>query len=805
VDHTLETSRFRRIGIWLGKWFVILVAVGLLGRGVFFWAPMPTALTAASLKKPLSLRIVDRNGKLLREVQSGRLGVAHWKRLDQISKFLISATLLSEDRRFYSHFGIDPTAVVRAIKSNMDAGGIRQGGSTITQQLVRNLLSPSIDGADRDLSRGWKKKLLESYWAVRLECSTSKDEILESYLNRIYYGNQCYGIEAAARFYFSRGADQLSLAQSTFLAVLPRAPESFLPFQRPEEIEKYQFQLLERLRKTGAISEQEFVIAIGEKIEFKPTFGSFRAGHFCDYVLAQNAESLALAGVVKTTLDIELQEDFEKILRTQVDRLGDKNVHNGALVALDLNTGEILAMVGSTSYEKSQFNAALAGRQPGSSLKPFTYGIAMEIDKTPASLLPDLNLYPNQVKNGYIPHNYDEKFHGPVRLRTALACSYNVPVVRVLEEIGTESLLLRLRQLGFNRLTKNANHYGLGLTLGDGEVTLLQLCNAYRCLGRQGLFQESKWEFGDAQAPETRVFNRGVCFLLGDILQDAQERAPAFGPRSVLEMPFWCPVKTGTSKGYRDNWTLGFSRNYVVGVWVGNLDGGVMRKVSGVTGAAPVFREVMSVLEKRSRGFSNSVAPHVPSGIERATICPQSGMLASAICPNSIQDYFLAHRKPTKPCLFHRLKLANGQLLSVESPGVDLARLRHLPGNQVVITYPPLYRGWMRQNHMADYPWGVSESRNQDARPVQITFPDGESYFRCDPQASRQTQKIHFKAKLPAATTRVAWLVDQRPIPSESDFSAWWQLVPGRHDLTVQAFSNNASLGQSESIHFTVR
>lgn len=775
-----------------------------MAGGAFFAPSLPTALTPDSLKKPLSLRIVDRKGKLLREVQSARQGVAHWKKLEEISPFLISATLYSEDRNFYRHFGIDPIAVGRAAKANWSAGRIREGGSTITQQLVRNLmLEVPPQGQPAPELRGWRKKLSESFWSVRVEFASSKRDILESYLNRIYYGNQCYGIEAAARFYFSRSADQLSLAQSTFLAVLPRAPESFLPFQNPEEVQAYQVQLLERMHQAGVVSTDDYRIAVAEKIEFKPSFGSFRAGHFCDYVLSQNGEQLATAGVLQTTLDIELQEDFEKILRAQVQRLGDKNVHNGALVALDINTGEILAMVGSTNYETSQFNAAVAGRQPGSSLKPFTYGLAMEADKTPASLLPDLNLYPNQVKNGYIPHNYDEKFHGPVRLRTALACSYNVPVVRVLEEIGTETLLNRLRQLGFNRLTENANHYGLGLTLGDGEVTLLQLCNAYRAMGRDGLFQESKWDMTDSRPAESQVLNRRVCFLLSDILQDAHERAPAFGRRSVLEMPFWCPVKTGTSKGYRDNWTIGFSRNYVVGVWVGNLDGTAMRKVSGVTGAAPVFRECMSVLEKRAKGVSNSVPPHVPADVEKVAICPQSGMLASEICPNSIQEYFLKERKPGKRCLFHRLKLSNGQLLSVESPGVDLQRARQTPGTQVVITYPPLYRGWMRQNQMADYPWGIAET--QDARPVQITFPDGESYFRCDPQASRQTQKIHFKVKLPSATTRVTWTVDQRPIPSEADFSAWWQLVPGRHKLSVQAFSKDASLGQSEAIHFTVR
>lgn len=781
------------------------LALGLLSILGFFAPSMPVQLQPRGLRQPVSLRIVDRNGRLLRDVQSTRQGVAHWKQLSEISPFLVQATLCSEDQRFFQHAGVDPLAVLRAIRINWSKGRIVQGGSSITQQLVRNLVS--LESSDPQ-SRGWRVKLCETYWALRLEWAASKDEILESYLNRIYYGNQCYGIEAAAHFYFGRSSHQLSLAQSAFLAILPRAPEGFLPFQEPEEVQKFQRLLLDRMLAEGRISQDDYQRACQEPLEFRTSGGAFKAGHFCDYVLGQrNQSNQGNQGEIRTTLDVGLQEDFEKILRTQIERLRRKNVHNGAVVALDLRTGEVLSMVGSTNYDDSQFNAALAGRQPGSTLKPFTYGLALERDKTAASILPDLNLYPNEVTHGYIPRNYDEKFHGPVRLRTALACSYNVPVVRVLETFGTDLLLRHLRELGFDRLTREANHYGLGLTLGDGEVSLLQLCNAYRCMARGGVWQAEEYlPSGQTDRIQKQVMDPRVCFILADILRDPLEREASFGLGSVLDMPFWCAVKTGTSKGYRDNWTVGFTDRYVVGVWVGNLDGEAMQGVSGVTGAAPIFRECLLALHRRDGSLPQP--PSLPAKVVQRPVCPQSGVLAGPFCDHTINEFFLEEKQPTNQCSVHRLQV-NGQLVPLDLQGPEARRWRHTAGAAVVLCYPPLYREWMREKGLAWYedraPSRPLTDSPDSSERVRILFPDGQATFRIDPRLRDEQQKIHFKGLFPRTSTRVEWKVDGQTVPSDADMQCWWTLQRGMHRVSFSAWSQTTLLGTSKELNFQVR
>lgn len=749
-------------------WAKILLGLTLAGLALFFAPPLPVELT--QLKRSFNLRLLDRQGRLLRVVAADDSGFQNWRGLEQVSPDLVRATLASEDQRFYSHPGVDPLAVARAWRHNWQAGRVLEGGSTLTQQLVR-MLRPAA-------SRGWGNKLVESYWALRLERRHSKRQILESYLNLAPYGLQTYGIEAAAQLYFGKPCSQLSLAESTFLAVLPRAPEAFLPYQNPEEITLYQHRLLAHMRKLGMIGAEEEKRALAEPIRLRPLDSTWEAGHFCDYLLGQLPPDRR--GDIRTTLDLELQHDIEGILAVHLKRLHSRKVSNGAVVVLDVASGEVLAMCGSLDYQSGQFNACLAGRQAGSTLKPFTYALALERDYSAASILPDLNLYPERVVHGFIPRNYDERFHGPVRLRQALACSYNVPVVRVLERLGVESLLSRLRQLGFARLTQSAQHYGLGLTLGAGEVSLLELARAYRCLARQGRYSAERAWLEQPAPPEKTVLDPAVAALIGDILKDPQARAPSFGLHGPLNFRFECAAKTGTSKGYRDNWTVGYTPLYVVACWVGNFDGSSMRNgVSGITGAAPIFHDVMAALAQRDGG---SPPFRLPPGLKRLAICEASGLPPGPDCPNTLQEWFLERKLPRQTCDMHRRMRMDGR-------------------EQVVCLYPPLYRAWALAQGLPQPrpPKTVGHSE------VAIAYPDNGAIFRLDEHLRGEYQKLHLRVTVPDWCDSVQWKIGETVMISRArPFDQWWQLRPGGY--LVQATALGAGRRESsQGIRILVR
>lgn len=736
------------------RWVQGFVGLSLLGAALFFAPPLPPDLR--QLRRTYNLRLLDRDGRLLREVASNQATEQNWKGLDQVSPWLIQATLAAEDHRFYSHWGLDPLAVGRAMRSNWKAGHVLEGGSTITQQVVRLLMPPA--------DRGWRQKVYETYWALRLERSRSKQEILECYLNLAPYGLQTYGIEAASQLYFDKPASQLSLAEATFLAVLPRAPESFAPYQDLDEIVVFQKKLLGQMGRIGAITAEEEKRALAEPLRLRPLDSTWEAGHFCDYLLTRLPDHST--GEVRTTLDLGIQHDVEGIVKVHLKRLHSRGVSNGAVVVLDVQSGEVLAMVGSVGYAEGQFNACLAGRQGGSSLKPFTFGLALERDYTAASLLPDLNLYPKQLDKGFIPRNYDERFHGPVRLREALACSYNVPVVRVLERIGVERLLVRLRDLGFARLTESAQHYGLGLTLGAGEISVLELARAYRALARGGRYGTEKLWQGQPELPDRQVFDPAVAALLTDILKDGQARAPAFGLSSPLNFPFEVAAKTGTSKGYRDNWTVGYTPHYVVACWVGNFDGSSMRNgVSGITGAAPIFHDVISGLAQRDGG-SPPFSSH--DGLRQLAVCAESGELIGPDCPHPLQEWFLERRLPTRPCSFHERV-----------------------GDKLFCHYPPLYRAWALAQGIAQPPAGAKPSESE----VAVAFPDNGAVFRLDQHLRGDYQRLHLKATVPDWCEWVEWHVgDDKVRGARRPFDAWWTLRRGGFYVTAVAHGGGRTL-----------
>lgn len=595
--------------------------IGVLATMVFFVIPFQTYQWLVSLPNPellsrrdleVSTKIFDRNGILLYEIYAdqNRTPVP----LGKIPHFVIDATIAIEDRDFYSHQGFSLRAILRALSETYLHSNI-QGGSTITQQLIKSaLLTPEVK-----FSRKLKEILL-AFWAERLY---SKNQILEMYLNQVPYGGTAWGIEAASQTYFGKSVKDLTLGQASLLAGLPAAPSEYSPFgSNPEKTFERQREVLRRMLEDHYITKNQLDDALKEPIQFaSPTIG-IRAPHFILYIkdlLEQRygARLVEQGGLrVKTSLDINLQEKVEDLVKTRVESLRSLRVGNGAALVTNPKTGEILAMVGSKNYFDTtgdgNVNVTTSLRQPGSSIKVVNYAAALEDGFTAASILDDSPvIYRTPGSLDYAPVNYDGKFHGPTPLRYALGNSYNVPAVKTLAKIGVPAMLEKGILMGIQSW-KDPSRYGLSLTLGGGDVTMLEMASVYGTLANSGV-QKDLLPILDVTDYTGKVIERNkgaqgvsavkpeVAWILSNILSDNNARTSAFGPNSSLVIPGkTVSVKTGTSNDKRDNWTIGYTPSYDAVVWVGNNDNSPMDPylTSGITGAAPIWHDIMTEILK---------------------------------------------------------------------------------------------------------------------------------------------------------------------------------------------------------------
>ncbi|GAB4487312.1 MAG: PBP1A family penicillin-binding protein [Anaerolineales bacterium] len=701
------------------RWLVIslftLVMVAILGAiaavAAYFSiaADLPTVddLRARSSQFETT-RILDRNGNNLYEIVDPNAGRRTTVKLNQISPYVVAATIATEDKEFYNHPGFDPIAILRALWANTETGGQGGGASTITQQLARALLlSP-----EERTQRTYMRKVREIILAAEITRRYSKDEILELYLNEIYYGNLAYGIEAAAETYFGpaidgqlTGApngiltDDLNLAQASFLAGLPQSPAVY-------DIHTNRIATLNRHRDVIVLmytlsadkdcievsnSPQRVCVGVQEALQASQDIENYafptpniqmRYPHWVQYIRSQleakyDAQTIYRSGfTVYTTLDPALQEIAQQLVTSQVNLLfaEGKNVKNGALVAIQPQTGQILAMVGSPDFYNEdidgQVNMATSPtRQPGSSIKPLTYVAAFEKGWTASTLLWDVPTGfppsgdPNDPREPYAPRNYDGKFRGPVTVRSALANSYNIPAVKTLYEVGIyddpntpakEGLIGMAQKLGITSLTRN--DYGLALTLGGGEVSLLEMTGAFAVFANNGVrvppvailkVVNSAGNVVEEYAPPPgeQVIRPEHAFILSSILSDNDARRPMFGSNSVLNLPFPAAAKTGTTNDFRDNWTMGYTPDLAVGVWVGNADYTPMQNTTGLTGAAPIWSQFMQQAIPRLTG-GNPSPFNRPPGIVDKVICAVSGTEPSQWCPQQRSEIFAADQPP---------------------------------------------------------------------------------------------------------------------------------------------------------------
>jgi penicillin-binding protein 1C len=638
-------------------------------------------------------RIFDRNGDLLYEILDPTAGRRTYVRLSKISPYMVAATIATEDKGFYSHPGFDVTAIVRAFWQNYQSGETVSGASTITQQLARSLLFTPEERSEQT----YQRKVREAILAAEITRRYTKDEILELYINEIYYGNLAYGVEAAAETYFGISAEKLDLAQATFLAGLPQAPAVYdiytnreATFARHKDVLALMYQAsqeqgciyVSNAPQKVCVDAVSVVDAAKEMqgYQFNSPEIKIRYPHWVNYIRAQleaqyDPQTIYRAGFnVFTTLDPALQDIAQTAVSQQVASMGAQNAKSGALVIIQPNSGEILAMVGSADFYNDsisgQVNMAVNPRQPGSSIKPITYLAAFEQGWTPGTLIWDVpseftpSGLPNDPSPPYKPVNYDGAYHGPVTVRTALANSYNIPAVKTLQFVGIyddpskpgeQGLVQMARRLGISTLTRP--DYGLSLTLGGGEVTLLELTGAYAVIANRGvrvplvaiekiIDYNGEVVFENRHQAGEQIVRQEHAYLISSILSDNQARTPAFGPHSVLELPFPVAVKTGTTNDFRDNWTLGFTPDLVVGVWVGNPDYTPMRNTTGLSGAAPIWANVMQTALQKLTQDNGPAQFTRPPGVVEHVICAISGTIPSKWCPRQRGELFAIDQPP---------------------------------------------------------------------------------------------------------------------------------------------------------------
>ncbi|MFZ5845352.1 MAG: transglycosylase domain-containing protein [Patescibacteria group bacterium] len=665
----LTVKKYRRYAFWL-------LPLALIGSTYFFIfrdLPSPTRLGRYDI--PLATKIYDRRGHLLFDIyaEQNRSPVP----LADIPKHVQQATIAIEDKDFYKHQGINPVGgILRAMTATITRRKL-QGGSTITQQLVKSaLLTPQ-----RTLTRKIKEIIL-AFW---VELLYPKDKILEMYLNQVPYGGTAWGIETAAEKYFGKQVGELTLAEAALLAGLPQAPTLYSPFgAHPELASQRQKEVLRRMVEDRYITPDQAEEAAQEELVFQPESG-IRAPHFVMYVKERLVEKygenlVERSGLkVTTTLDLELQEFAQDVVATEVTKLKNLRVTNGAALVAQPATGEILAMVGSANYfatPSGNYNVTTALRQPGSAIKPINYAIGLEKKiVTPATLFLDVpTCFANLNQPNYCPKNYDGKFHGPVQLRFALGNSFNIPAVKMLYLNTVHDMVASSSAFGFETLT-DPTRYGLSLTLGGGEVRLTDMAEAFSVFANGGIrrdlvsilkvvdkngkvLEEYKDPNLDRDVPSQllisgpRVVSPETAFLISHILLDNNARSEAFGPSSALVVPGHAvSVKTGTTDDLRDNWTIGFTPQFLVAAWVGNNDNSKMNQalVSGVTGAAPIWNRIMrKVLERKP-----DLWPKQPDGVVGAQICAITGLLPpnpegdDKGCPTRF-EYFIRGTLPTE-------------------------------------------------------------------------------------------------------------------------------------------------------------
>lgn len=840
---------------------IILVGLGLTAAAQhWLMVDLPHPDELYHYTSAPSTKIFDRHGTLLYEITDPHQGLHTPLTLDEIPQACIQATIATEDGSFYTNPGVDAWAIIRALYINIRGGEILSGGSTITQQLARNLLLSPEERTEVSLTR----KLREAILAWRLARTYSKNEILTLYLNEMYYGNLAYGIEAASRTYFGKNAAELDLAECAMLTGLLQNPVAHNPLEHMESAKARQEIVLGLMEKQGYITKAEQHEALREKLQYAAVPFPIEAPHFVMHIWGElertyGREAIYTQGLqVHTTVDLNIQQAARRIARYRLAELtqqregeAPKIVRNAAVVVIEPHSGEVLAMLGSPDYFNPRIdgavNATVATRQPGSSIKPLTYAAAFDPDiaarygydpLTAASMLVDVRTaFTTQEGQPYAPANYDRTWRGPVLMRPSLAGSYNLIAVKVLEHIGLDTLVDVSRQAGIT--TFDNKNFGLALTLGGGEVKLLELTAAYGPFVNGGRSIEPVtiqritdhtgkiiYSLPPDVNPGEQIMDPRTAYLITDILSDNYARRTTFGDASPLRLSRPAAAKTGTTQDWRDNWTIGYTPDLMVGVWVGNADNEPMRNVSGVTGAAPIWRDLMEALHKGHpvREFA------VPDGLVEKEVCGINGRIPlpnanfnlqansfegelttlqtaqyAVACPHVITEKFIPGTEPRQFDDWHQaiaidrrngLRATPGCLLdyvAFERYTIYPAEAAEWAKKQGVPTPPEQYTDLCVNVAPYEQPVQVASASERDSAPLIFTSPDPGTIFRVVSNIPRADQKIRVAVR-PAngvAVQEIALYLNGQRLTEGT--STLWQMQPGTHVFLAKGIG---ALGQ---------
>src|SRR2546427_6011230 len=749
---------------------LLVIAIGVVSLSLTTYARFAPLDAPESSGAVPGTVVLDAHGNVLERDMSA--GVRIPTTIDRVAPRMLQATISAEDRRFLQHVGVDPIAVARALSNSSSPSG----ASTITQQLARRLYL-----AD-DSSPLAVRKTHEALIALQLEASRSQADILQLYLNDVYYGRGAYGVEAAARVYFGIGAANLDLAHAAYLAGLPQRPSEYDSVIDAAAHARQSY-VLARMVEDGWITKVQADAAAAERVDILPDSLPPIAHQFVAFARAELARLRPdLAGrdglVIETTLDAGLQSEAERLVGLRLEPLRDRNATDAALVAIEPRTGRILAWVGSATdgdpTHGGEIDMVRTPRQPGSALKPLLYAAAFEHGFTPATPLLDFPSTFATADGAYTPANFDRSFHGVVPLRVALASSLNVPAVRTLDAIGLDAMLEISHRFGLTTLN-SVESYGLALTLGSGEVRLMDLTNASAASGGGARPAEpfaiarvreasGRILFDRAPAAPRRVLSAEHAYLIAAILSDPDARIPGFGGVTPFEVPFPAAVKTGTSTGFRDTWTIGFTPNIAIGVWVGNADGAPMQGLAGVEGAGPIWRDAMM-----AAALSRPMDPFVrPAGIVDAVVCAPTGLLPGPDCASPSREIFAAGARPPQ----------------------GGAQYSHGLDGRISVAPPAAARDWARAAGFTLRSDGASASR--DALRIVAPIAGTTMYFA--PELS--SPQVVLRAVAARGIERVTFAIDGLVIGDAPGSDPWliWPLEQGTHTLRASAHLADGSI-----------
>lgn len=828
---TKRSVRATRMKIvkWLSLGILSLFLLTFVGG--YIWIakdlPEPNKVTSTSEN---ATTFLDREGKPLYQMfkEKNRIPVAS----EEISEYLKQATVAVEDKDFYKHKGFDLLTFVRIPYNYFFRKGRVVGGSTITQQLVKNTL---LDGR-----RTPERKLKELLLAIEIERRFSKDQILTMYLNEVPYGGAYYGIGTAAKAYFGKSPKDLNLLESAVLAGLPQSPTVYSPFTGKEGAWQTRTKgVLRRMREDGYITkdEEEQAVESMANLVFQSPKVAIEAPHFVFYVKEQLEKELGPEAfnkglTIKTTLSLDVQQKVQEAVTSEVAKLKNYKVGNGAAIVLDVKENQILAMVGSADFNEPQYgkyNVVTALRQPGSTIKPLLYGLALEKGYTAASALMDTPTeFPTDGGPMYKPVNYDGRFRGPVLLRNALGNSLNIPSVKLQALVTTEEFLKKLYENGldtFEPTPKNLQRFGLALTLGGGESTLMDMTNAFATYARAGVYKTPQYVLevtdhkgnviikADEDVNERRVYSPETSFIISDILADNSARTDAFGPNSLLNVAGKrVAVKTGTTNDKRDNYAIGYTKSVAVGVWVGNNDNSPMNQkiASGITGATPIWHNVMKqLLTKYEDGFLPQ-----SDNIVQAEINAVLGGLPLDAFPKK-QEYFVKGTEPTEVSPWYkRLRISrnNGKLAN----DLEIAQGNYEDRTYVVFTEnDPVSKDgrnrwqegidtWVasQNNELYRPPKETSDSSSEDVA-VSIKSPSGGQEISGN-NIIEVRAVIASSPQIKEAKLVIDGAVIKTYGEGTREINEYVELTPGTYSLQVTARNEKGKTGES-TISFTVK